>query len=117
MNPLTKKDLEAITNEFSHLIDTPYSPEFEWDADVGKMVSPLDFATFCNNAPDNQTCLINNLYQEANDTSDHLAQHIDQINAQRDPDCVIERDLKNLPNDILRNVALDAKDKLEDTEQ
>lgn len=113
MNPLSKKDLEAITNEFSHLIDTPYSPEFEWDADVGKMVSPLDFATFCNNAPDNQNCLINNLYQEANDTADHLALYLNERNAQLDPDCQTERDLSNLPNDILRNIAIEAKERLE----
>jgi hypothetical protein len=115
MTKLSKEYLEEIVSEFGRLIDCAYSEDFCWDADVGNMFTPLQFAESCDNSgPDNPRALINNLYRDADEAADHLAQVIDEQNAQRDEDNQIDRDLSSLPDDILRNIAIDAKEALED---
>lgn len=115
MTKLNREQLEEIVSEFGHLIDTPYSEEFCWEADVGNMFSPLSFAEDCagRGACDTKD-LIYKIEFDANIAADHLADIIAEQDAQLDPDQVVERDLSNLPNDILRNIAIDAKEALED---
>jgi hypothetical protein len=113
MTTLSTKYLQAIVDEYSHLLDTSYSSEFCWEADVGNLVSPLGFAECCATDDATPNFFLCDLETSVEIAVQHLANLLQQTNAQRDSDNQIERDLSNLPDDILRNIALDARQEIE----
>lgn len=102
---LTKEQLQDIVSEWDHLINRSYDERFCWESDIGNMFTPLSFAAEVAKYSDN---LIEGLKNDAEEAAAHLFNEFPENMEGREFDRVVE--------DILRNIARDAKYELEDLE-
>jgi len=102
MEKLNKKQLVKIVNEFGNLTERAYSGKFNWEADVGNCMTPLGFAAYTAFCHDD---LIQGLIADAAEAASHL---FDSFPANMEG-----REFDDVVDDILRNIAIDAKEELE----